>query len=123
MREEATLKLMMWQTKAALRCAIHKEEQQGYPALLLNISRFRMPSLRLATKRVAAPNPRRAAVEPVLGLLALPPNAAYSFLVSHYENKHLRHIKYNNRKYRGPCRTGLPHNLENGQIDKILRVA
>ena len=41
--------------------------------------------------------------------LALPLDAAYSYLVPHYENKHLHHIKYSNRKYWSPRRTGFPY--------------
>ena len=41
--------------------------------------------------------------------LALPLDAAYSYLVPHYENKHLHHIKYSNRKHWSPRWTGLPY--------------
>ena len=41
--------------------------------------------------------------------LALPLDAACSYLMPHYENKHLHHLKHSNRKYRGPYRTSLSY--------------
>ena len=38
----------------------------------------------------------------------------------HPENEHHHHFNYSHCQRRGPLKTGLPYNLENGQIDKIL---
>ena len=38
----------------------------------------------------------------------------------HSENEHHHHFNYSHCQRRGPLKTGLPYNLENGQIDKIL---